>query len=115
MQNRLQVNYSIFRGSLLIILYASNTISILFVSLISSVEAVDCVWGEYGKWTTCSANCGGGSRTRTRPEATTAENGGAPCSGSSIDTEVCNTEACQGIIILKAMQKRIINTCVVLK
>lgn len=57
-------------------------------------NAVDCAWGEYGEWSTCSATCGGGTRTRTRDEATAASNGGDACPGSNTDTEDCSTDAC---------------------
>jgi hypothetical protein len=69
---------------------------------------VDCVWGAYGEWSTCSATCGGGSRTRTRTEDTAAVNGGVACSGSATETESCNSAGCPGSKILKAVSKFII-------
>ena len=80
------------------------------ICLFSHVVAVDCVWGEYGEWSTCSVTCGDGSRTRTRPEATPASNGGDPCTGSATETETCNLNACPGSKTLKAMTKQILNT-----
>ena len=73
------------------------------------IEAVDCVWGDYGEWSTCTATCGGGTRTRKRPEATPASNGGDPCIGSTTETEDCNLEACPGSNILKDIQESILN------
>ena len=87
----------------------------MILHLLYYIEVVDCVWGEYGEWSTCTATCGGGTRTRTRPEATPASNGGAPCSGSATETGQCNTDACLGSNILKAVTKRNLNTCAYLK
>ena len=73
-------------------------------TLFSYVGSVDCVWGNYGKWSTCSVTCGGGTRTRERSKSTLATNGGAPCSGSATETNACNTEACLGSKKLKSIQ-----------
>ena len=70
---------------------------------------VDCVWGAYGEWSTCSATCGGGSRTRTRTEDPAAAHDGAACSGSATDTESCNSEACPGNKILITLPTFILN------
>ena len=78
---------------------------LLLICLFSHVVAVDCVWGEYGDWSSCSDTCGGGSRTRTRSEATPASNGGDPCTGSATETETCNANACPGTEILKSIPK----------
>jgi chondroitin sulfate proteoglycan 4/CUB/sushi domain-containing protein len=72
-------------------------------------DVVDCVWGSYGEWSSCSAACGGGTRIRTRTEDTAAANGGAACSGSATETESCNSSACPGSKILKAVPKCILN------
>ena len=78
---------------------------LLIICLFSYVEAIDCLWGNYGDWSTCSVTCGGGSRTRTRPEATPASNGGATCTGSATETETCNANACPGSKTFKAIPK----------
>ena len=49
------------------------------------------MWSEFGDFSSCSATCGGGTRTRTR----TCE-GGNDCPGSDTETEDCNTDACPG-------------------
>ena len=77
--------------------------------MFSYVEAVDCVWGEYGEWSTCSATCGGGTRTRTRPEATPASNGGNPCGGSGTETGPCNLDECSSGKILKAIPNQFLS------
>ena len=95
-------------------LWASNSPLWVIIYLFSYVVSVDCVWGEYGEWSTCSATCGGGSRTRTRPEATPASNGGAPCTASATETGTCNPNACSGSKTLKARPKQILNAGVCL-
>ena len=55
---------------------------------------VDCVWGAYDAWSTCSKTCGGGVQIRTRKVATHAENGGAACSGLSSEQQDCSSDAC---------------------
>lgn len=54
----------------------------------------NCVWGEFGKWTTCSKSCGSGVKSRTRSKLKEAENGGSECRGDSKETESCNTQGC---------------------
>lgn len=56
----------------------------------------DCVWNDWSAWSTCSAPCGGGTRTRTRTIKTPASGLGLPCSGADRQTETCNTLACTG-------------------
>ena len=51
-------------------------------------------WGVWGRWTpvTCSATCGGGTRTRSR-----FCSGGVKCLGGQATEELrCNTEECPG-------------------
>ena len=55
---------------------------------------VNCEWGNYDPWSSCSRTCGGGKRSRTRQEATPASNGGLACEGYASETEDCNTEGC---------------------
>jgi len=60
----------------------------------NDASPVDCVWGSYSEWSSCSKTCGGGERTRTRNETTPASNGGRECEGDSTETENCNQEEC---------------------
>ena len=55
-------------------------------------------WGSYGSWGSCSASCGGGTQTQSRSCNGTAEYGGDSCSGSSINTQSCNTHSCVGLV-----------------
>jgi hypothetical protein len=94
------------------LLYVSIIIFLLLVRLFSYV--VHCAWGDYAGWTTCSTTCNGGTRTRTRLEATLAANGGNPCSGSATETEGCSPDPCPGSKILEVMQKLILKNIIVI-
>eukprot|EP01127_Copromyxa_protea_P011653 TRINITY_DN294_c0_g1_i1.p1 TRINITY_DN294_c0_g1~~TRINITY_DN294_c0_g1_i1.p1 ORF type:complete len:1674 (-),score=432.23 TRINITY_DN294_c0_g1_i1:61-4824(-) len=55
---------------------------------------VNCVWGAWSAWSTCTATCGSGTTTSTRVITTQAANGGTACTGSGSQTTTCNTQAC---------------------
>jgi len=54
---------------------------------------VDCVLEDWTPWSGCSANCGGGVRSKSREVKVTPEHGGDPC-GETSKTETCNLQAC---------------------
>ena len=56
---------------------------------------IDCV-GDWGEWSNCSADCGGGERSRTYIITTPASGSGNSCTHASgdVETENCNTDAC---------------------
>ena len=51
------------------------------------VPAVEGSWTAWSSWNTCSSTCGTGSQSRTR-----SYTGGLPCSGSSSDTQNCQSK-----------------------
>ncbi|XP_063673990.1 coadhesin-like [Bolinopsis microptera] len=56
---------------------------------------VDGGWTDFGSWTDCSAECGGGSQERKRSCVSPApENGGADCQGDDSESQDCNTQGC---------------------
>ena len=55
---------------------------------------IDCEWGQFGEWSTCSKSCGGGEKSRTRSKTLEASNGGTQCNGESTETESCNAHNC---------------------
>ena len=55
---------------------------------------VDCLWGEWEAWGTCTVTCQGGMQSSTRAVLQPAQNGGVPCSGNSIREQTCNNRAC---------------------
>ena len=57
-------------------------------------KKVDCTWNEWTSWSACSETCGNGTLSRTRDELQSAENGGAPCNGSTDETQACNLGTC---------------------
>ena len=68
-----------------------------FVINLPFVSPVDCVWHSWTQWSECTAECGGGNRTRTRGK-TNERHGGQPCTGSGSDIEMCNEEECPGTL-----------------
>jgi len=55
---------------------------------------VDCVWGSWSDFGSCTLSCGTGTQTRNRTQTTLAANGGANCTGNSTGTQNCNTQNC---------------------
>ena len=58
--------------------------------------AIDCVWNDYSEWTSCSKDCGGGMRSRTRTIKVAAQGGGKECIGPKESAKVCNAQVCIG-------------------
>ena len=54
---------------------------------------MDCVWGPWSTYSTCSKSCGGGRKSRTRQKDVQEKNGGL-CEGTGVDKTSCNTENC---------------------
>ena len=58
---------------------------------------VDGGYSDFGDWSECSAECGGGTQTRSRTCTNPAPaNGGADCEGDSTESRECNTQGCPG-------------------
>ena len=56
---------------------------------------VDGGFSDFGDWSECSAECGGGTQTRSRTCTNPAPaNGGADCVGWKSETQKCNTQKC---------------------
>ena len=65
----------------------------LFMSSNNSY-VVNCVWGSWDTWATCTVTCGGGVQVRTRKIDTHEENSGTACSGVSTEQQTCSTGSC---------------------
>lgn len=69
-----------------------------FCNLTLSAIVVDGQWSPWSAWSTCTADCNGGQRTRTRQCNSPAPDcNGAPCDGPATQSEPCNTQPCTGI------------------
>jgi chondroitin sulfate proteoglycan 4/CUB/sushi domain-containing protein len=56
---------------------------------------IDGEWGSWSDWSSCSVPCGGGTQSRIRACTDPSPNVcGADCSGSSFESQPCNTQAC---------------------
>jgi len=53
----------------------------------------DCRVGDFSDWSACSANCGGGIKSRAASVEVQPMNGGEPC-GETSETEACNIQSC---------------------
>ena len=60
------------------------------------IVQIDCQWGEWTEWSSCSLTCGGGVQLRSRVPSRQARNGGEECSGSSAEQQACNSDSCLG-------------------
>ena len=56
--------------------------------------AVDCEWNEW-KFGQCSAECGEGTKIKTRSKLVEESNGGS-CIGESTETVECKIKECPG-------------------
>merc|ERR1719238_123304 len=56
---------------------------------------VNCVVSDWGDWTGCDADCGGGQNSRTRTVIVAPENGGSACPVLQ-EVVACNQQACTG-------------------
>ena len=66
---------------------------------------LDCEWGKWEDWLTCTASCGGGIQVRTRrtiPHLDPWE-----CIGSFIDQQSCNTKLCPEVETLQTDVKQL--------
>ena len=58
--------------------------------------AVDCEWGDFGSWNSCSKTCGGGEKVRIRTKIIEAVGEGNDCNGNTSENKECNTDPCPG-------------------
>eukprot|EP00927_Polykrikos_kofoidii_P076775 TRINITY_DN73801_c0_g1_i1.p1 TRINITY_DN73801_c0_g1~~TRINITY_DN73801_c0_g1_i1.p1 ORF type:complete len:1551 (+),score=187.84 TRINITY_DN73801_c0_g1_i1:478-4653(+) len=55
---------------------------------------IDCVFGSWGTWTSCSKSCDGGFATRVRRVRDEAHHDGAPCLGDIEESKFCGEHDC---------------------
>jgi len=65
---------------------------------------IDCVMNEWGGWSACSAECGGGVQERIRAIRVPAEFGGNPCDNTE-ETQSCGVADCDADCVLGEWNK----------
>ena len=55
---------------------------------------MDCKWGSWSQWSSCSKTCGNGVEQRNRERATKAKNGGKKCTGGDTERRSCTKGKC---------------------
>mmetsp|Transcript_130765 Transcript_130765/g.279700 ORF Transcript_130765/g.279700 Transcript_130765/m.279700 type:complete len:658 (-) Transcript_130765:168-2141(-) len=55
---------------------------------------IDCEWGSWGDWASCSATCGASVRSKTRAIATQAQFNGTQCTGNTTVEDACSVPPC---------------------
>jgi len=60
---------------------------------------VDCVLGDWSGWSSCSAECGGGVKERSRNIKVEASNSGTPCE-STEEEQACGMQSCDEDCVL---------------
>ena len=68
----------------------------LFLDYRFFIHIVDCVWGAWSVWETCSVTCGGGTQERNRTISQPALNNGTDCVGNDTESKSCNNNGCPG-------------------
>ena len=76
---------------------------------------VDCTWGNWGPWGSCSTTCGGGTQNSTRVFDRPAQNGGDNCTGNATKEQSCNTHSCPGMYRAQSISVVQGSVCLVLK
>jgi len=76
-----------------LLLFDSSPMVIWSAPVTMPPVGVDCLMGEWGEWSACSKNCGGGVQTRNRSIITPSNTGGKAC-GETAETRPCNTDPC---------------------
>ena len=70
--------------------------------LIFTSYLVNCQWGGWSQYSTCSKSCGGGTQAKSRSK-TVEEKYGGKCSNSYKETRACNTQNCPGNFLFQKL------------
>lgn len=63
----------------------------------NSIITVNGNWENWSVWSICDKSCNNGSRTRYR-QCVQPKHGGFNCTGQNIQSSLCNSHNCPGII-----------------
>jgi hypothetical protein len=73
--------------------FGSNLVTPTTTPTPTPMQPVNCVVGTWGAWSTCDADCGGGTQTQYRDVIVQPANGGTACPVLS-QSRACNTQPC---------------------
>lgn len=73
---------------------AGNLVEVLPCTDPGILATRDCSLATWGDWDDCTEVCGSGTHERQRKIDRPATGGGKPCTGSMVELEPCNTQAC---------------------
>ena len=73
------------------------------------MSRVDCQWGQWGRWESCTKTCGWGTQISRRRIQNHEQNGGRTCSGDTFKNRQCNTRSCPGMTYELIQQLPVIN------
>ena len=60
------------------------------------LDGLNCTWGSWTSYTSCSVTCGDGIQYRERSlEGMDTENSRHLCAGQKIDIQTCNIQPCE--------------------
>ena len=101
-------NLSAFSNWYLRLFMVSYVIAILTIDKVLSLLAdwfsfrADGHWSDWMHWSSCSATCGIGTKTRTRICNNPAPlNGGKNCFGNVSEMQYCDEAICQGLLLFQ--------------
>ena len=88
--------------------YVDNYFSILYINtfhltICLQLSTVNCEWNDFGNWSACNQDCGGGWQRRSRTVKQKAEYGGIECNGCAAETRACNTHLCPSMAMMSCI------------
>ena len=78
-------------------------INTFHLTICLQLSTVNCEWNDFGNWSACNQDCGGGWQRRSRTVKQKAEYGGIECNGCAAETRACNTHLCPSMAMMSCI------------